>query len=358
MSTFLLVKGLLQIGVPAIVVTASGSRAEKEALRRALPVATEQTPAKKRREIAGGLLKDIKALPERVKWLRSLGGEPIVHCSDSWIVQGWGSAAALVSAPVIYHQRKFVDPNLTNRVRIRLVSRFISISEVCRNNFIENMGAGYSDIVDVITNPFEISMPIGVEERREAGADITRIGFIGNFEIRKRPFFFLEIAAEILKQRGDCRFVMFGSEVDVSTEQLVAKAKELGIADRVSFPGFRTPPEANYSELDLLVAPALHEPFGRTLLESIFARTPYVATDDAGHSEIHSRWGGGYLVPKAVGADEFSRTALKALNEGGNMRLPERDLLRLAADLSPRSHAEAVLKVYKSIKGKADAGYR
>ena len=61
--------------------------------------------------------------------------------------------------------------------------------------------------------------------------------------------------------------------------------------------GFRRPIEPWMQALDVLLVPAVREPFGRTLIEAMFLGTPVVATDDGGNREAIENDVTGFLVP-------------------------------------------------------------
>jgi glycosyltransferase involved in cell wall biosynthesis len=101
--------------------------------------------------------------------------------------------------------------------------------------------------------------------------------------------------------------------------------------------------------LDLLVAPALNEPFGRTLVEALLLGVPYVATADGGHVEIASRWGGGELVDLQATAEQFADAIVSALHKLDAITLSRERRKRVGIELSARSHAENVLTIYRRI---------
>ena len=345
-STFLLAGGLAEHGVRAVVIAAEGSTVAREAMARGLEVVIEPGNAATRRET----LRDIRRLPARRRLLRSFGRRAIVHCSDIWAAQSWGTTAKSLGLPFIYHHRAFIGKRAHDRLLIRLANRVISISEACSDN-LKDAGAGPARN---ILNPFE-AIP-DPEEHRDARAEFARrwpidglrvIGFSANFQLRKRARFFVEVAGVIAARDAKTRFVVFGRDRDETAAQLEAYAASLGIGDRIFFAGFRSPPERNIAAVDLLAIPALSEPFGRTLVEAILLGVPYVATDDAGHSEIARRWGGGALVPPEASAETFARTVLDILDRPAGAALGPEARAAVAEELRPATHAARVIEVYR-----------
>ena len=66
--------------------------------------------------------------------------------------------------------------------------------------------------------------------------------FVGRLTRQKSPACFLEAAGRVLAERADVEFVIAGAGDRLAW--LRARAAELGIADRVSFPGFLAPARA------------------------------------------------------------------------------------------------------------------
>jgi glycosyltransferase involved in cell wall biosynthesis len=79
--------------------------------------------------------------------------------------------------------------------------------------------------------------------------------------------------------------------------ELASLAKELGIADRVRFLGWRTDRGALLRAADVCVLPSRYEPFGTVILEAWAAGTPFVAARSAGPAAHVQDGEDGLLVP-------------------------------------------------------------
>jgi len=80
---------------------------------------------------------------------------------------------------------------------------------------------------------------------------------------------------------------------------LQALARELGVADDVSFLGERGDVGRVLSAVDLLLVPSWNEPFGRVVLEAMALEVPVVATDQGGPVELLADGAGVLLAPRA-----------------------------------------------------------
>jgi glycosyltransferase involved in cell wall biosynthesis len=74
-------------------------------------------------------------------------------------------------------------------------------------------------------------------------------------------------------------------------------ARELGVADRVEFLGWRDNVPALMARADIFVCPSLHEPLGNVVIEAWAAGVPVVATASDGPSALIAHEVNGLLVP-------------------------------------------------------------
>jgi len=138
--------------------------------------------------------------------------------------------------------------------------------------------------------------------RRELGvpSDGVLIGTVGNLNRFKGHTYFLRAAARICRQVDSARFVIVGRRLDTDAtyaEHLQELAKRLGLADRVTFTGFREDIPAILSALDLFVLPSILESCPVALLEAMAMKVPVVATDVGAVGEMVSHGQTGFIVP-------------------------------------------------------------
>ncbi|RYZ15036.1 MAG: glycosyltransferase [Alphaproteobacteria bacterium] len=273
----------------------------------------------------------------------------VVHCSDINTLRSWGLAAKLAALKVVYHHhalnRLVWPPHL---VSLAYADAVVGVSDAT----VRKVRGWRSDAVKEL-NPFLLDLSI---DRGKARSDLLEeygwspdsrvVGWVGNFWKRKRPLFFLEVAAELYRRDGRYRFVMFGRDGDHSRKELTGLAQQLGLAGTVALPGFRQPAELNIACLDLLLAPAPQEPFGRTLVEAILLGTPVAATSGAGHSEILAAWGGGELLDPAATPLQMAGVCERILQDSGRVTLPAPARRAIAEQLEPQQHAARMMDIY------------
>jgi glycosyltransferase involved in cell wall biosynthesis len=122
---------------------------------------------------------------------------------------------------------------------------------------------------------------------------------------------------------------------------------ELGLAEVASFAGFRADAPALLAGCDLLLAPAVNEGHGRTLIEAMMAGVPVVAAKSGGHSEIvqHERTG---LLAPADDSEALANAALSLLAAPGRAKIMSQAARAWAVGkFSPAAHADAVADVYR-----------
>jgi glycosyltransferase involved in cell wall biosynthesis len=285
----------------------------------------------------------------RILQPEATNGGTVVHCNDINTLRSWGLAARLAGLGVVYQHhalnRLWWPPHLLS---LSYADAVTSVSD-STTTAIEGWRR---DVVKEL-NPFELNCDFDRQSARDAvlkefgwPSNTLIVGWIGNFWDRKRPIFFLEVAAELARRNTRYRFVMFGRDGDHTAREIQQRALDMGIHWATALPGFRQPVEANIACLDLLLAPAPREPFGRALVEAIALGTPIVATRGAGHSEIIGAWGGGLLANQDDTPQMVAQLCSDVLATPDRYRLSRARRLEIATSLSPRAHAERVLGIY------------
>jgi glycosyltransferase involved in cell wall biosynthesis len=131
------------------------------------------------------------------------------------------------------------------------------------------------------------------------------VGMAASFDSRKKgQRDFLQAAQTVLRAHEDAWFVIVG---DGSPEIAKAIAEELGIRDRVRFPGFVDDMPAALAAMDVVVCASRRgEGLTGTVREALAMARPVVSTDVAGNRELVRNGQTGVLTPakdpEALGA--------------------------------------------------------
>lgn len=148
---------------------------------------------------------------------------------------------------------------------------------------------------------------------------------VGRLSEEKGQDVLLEAFAQVVRGLGTARLTFVGD--GPTAGRLASQARELGLADRVRFTGFRADPAPYFFHADAVVLPSRWEGFPNVLLEAISAGVPVVATECAGASaEIVQPGVNGYLV-----ADEDPPALADAMLRVLPLREQGRDAIRQTA---------------------------
>ena len=92
------------------------------------------------------------------------------------------------------------------------------------------------------------------------------IGNVGRFTSQKNHAFLLDVFREITKQNPDAILLLVGD--GELKQQLVEKAKQIGVYDKIVFAGLQKDVVAYYSAMDVYVHTSLYEGMPNTIIEA------------------------------------------------------------------------------------------
>ncbi len=110
--------------------------------------------------------------------------------------------------------------------------------------------------------------------------------FLGRLTAQKGPEFFLQIAAKVLEQTENVRFVMAGTGEKL--RQLIETGAFHNVGDKFHFTGFLNKQKVNelLSMTDIYCMPSVSEPFGLSALEAAQFGIPAVMSKQSGVAEV------------------------------------------------------------------------
>lgn len=115
-----------------------------------------------------------------------------------------------------------------------------------------------------------------------AGAPVVMV--LSRLNRMKGIEYFLDAADVVAAKHPETRFLIVGD--GASRRELESRAASLCLAGKIVFTGFRTDVPRLLSEVNLSVLPSLSEGLSNSLLESMAAGVPVVATRVGGNTEI------------------------------------------------------------------------
>ncbi|MEA2036523.1 MAG: glycosyltransferase family 4 protein [Nanoarchaeota archaeon] len=222
----------------------------------------------------------------------------IIHCHD-WMTFRAGINAKNVShKPLVIHVHATEFDRTGNtgvnqhvydieREGMHKADAIIAVSQFTKNKIVEHYDVN-PDKVYVVHNAVEFNDYASAREEFGIKENSKVVLFLGRITIQKGPDYFLDAAKKVLDVEPNVKFIVAGTG-DMSG-QMIERAAELGIADKVLFAGFLKGKDIDraYKMADLYVMPSVSEPFGITPLEAMRNETPVIISKQSGVSEVIS----------------------------------------------------------------------
>jgi glycosyltransferase involved in cell wall biosynthesis len=233
----------------------------------------------------------------------------------------------------------------------RLTARLLAVSDDTRRAF---EAQGYpADRIETVPNG--ILLPVvdtsnGLRAELGVPAEAPLAGEIARLCDVKGQRELIQAAARV----PELHVVLAGDDLETGgayRESLVAEAERAGVADRITFAGFR-PAESVLGALDVFVLPSWTEGMPITVLEAMAHRRPVVATTVGGTPELVLDGETGLLVPPRD--PEALAEALRSLvaDPQRARRLGEAGYARVAERFTVERMTTRVLEVYDEVAGR------
>ena len=245
-------------------------------------------------------VRDLKALAGLRRAIRDFRPQ-VVHTHSSKAGVLGRLAARLERVPVVVHTvHGFGFTPLQSPVKRALFFRaeklaarwtdhFVAVSRLNLDRGVE-LGLWRADQASVIRAGIDLDRfrraEGGVATRRELAIPdgVPVVTQIGNFKPQKAPLDFVRAAATVAEKLPDVRFVMVGDgPLRGDAEALAA---ELGIADRTIFSGWWRDVPGLLAATTVSVLSSIHEGLPCSVVESLAAGVPVVATAVDGTPEV------------------------------------------------------------------------
>jgi glycosyltransferase involved in cell wall biosynthesis len=218
---------------------------------------------------------------------------------------------------------------------------------------------GLSGKVTLIENAVDLSeakqdcaLDVGLAALRASGKFI--LGYVGRLDAGKDLETLLRAMAG--DQHPNWHVVLVGA--GDHGDQLRALVAELGVADRVTFTGYREDRMAFLKGFDIFVLPSLSEGTPRCLMEAMAAGIPIVASDIPGCRNLVDGSSTGLLFP--VGDERALRERVVELSESAERRASIIDGARrfVEAKFSCERMAREYESLYENLMLKPNAAHQ
>jgi len=260
--------------------------------------------------------------------------------------------------PFFWHVRDLAMPALMVHEASRKAERIIAASEAIDEHLVDVLSPRLLGHVRVICNgidPERFTRVSREEARKKFGLphDAPVVGMIAHMIPWKRHDAFIAAAELIRRQRPEARFVIVGRDLFGEHARYIAKlqeqAEKAGLKDCLAWIRDLDAPEELLPAFDVLLHPALKEPFGRIICEAMAARVPVVAAESAGPATIIEQRKSGVLVRDGV-PQQMAEEALKLLADPAlAARLAEEGLRTVRSKFTVRRVCEQLVKEYAAV---------
>lgn len=233
----------------------------------------------------------------------------IIHAFLPLVVFIGVLAGRIVRVPMVITSRRALG---THQDRYFVLKPLDHFANVLSHRVIVNSRAVWKDMVErdhidesklyliyngVDSVPFEKAFQDREEGRKELGIEINErvVIVVANLIKYKGHSDFLKAAKKVADKTPKTRFLLVGEDRGIQ-KHLERECHELGISSQVKFMGQRNDISKLMAVSDISVLPSYEEGFSNTILESMAAGLPVVATNVGGNPEAVIDGQTGWLV--------------------------------------------------------------
>lgn len=279
----------------------------------------------------------------------------IVHCNSLPALLAAGRTSAKV--PLFWHVRDLRLPVLIARDASKRATRIIAASEAIDEYLVDILSPRLLGRIRVIRNGIDDARFQPADQaaaRRQFGLPegVPVIGMVAHLIPWKRHDAFIQAAALIRDRCPDAFFVAVGRDLFNENKrwvaQLESQVEQLGLASRFRWIRDLDSAEAVLPAFDLLMHPALAEPFGRVICEAMACRIPVIAAHSGGPATTIKEGISGLLV-KDGDPQLFAEAALSLLNDSARAaKLAEAGRNRVLEQFTTRHVCEQLVREYRA----------
>jgi len=278
----------------------------------------------------------------------------IVHTNDLTMLRSWSAPCLASRAALVAHWRSNFHDSLSVKTALRVAARVIAVS----NYSFSRLPDWVQRKAVVEFNAFQLSMSQDVRAqhrsrvRAELGipADAALVGVFGNHIVRKRTHVLADIVRAVT-HTADGRPVYglaCGGRAEPYDHELDAKIAAFSLDRRLLCPGFVRPVENWMAACDVILAPAVHEPLARNVLEAQALEIPVVVSTDGGLREL-IRDGENGLLCDPYDLPAWIAATRRLLDEPSLARALAYAARATVSELTPLRHAARIAAIYRGL---------
>lgn len=196
-----------------------------------------------------------------------------IHTNDLRMHYIWSIFCFIFNKNHIWHQHSSIFSKKTKYLS-KLSYKIVTVSNYAKESFHYSM----SKKAVVVGNPFEEPKQLLSKQKKKVKK--KNILYIGNNNFQKRSLFFIDLAKNLFRVNKKYEFHMVGN-----FKLKKSKIEEL-LKFNINIHSKRFDLSGLFLKADLLIAPAVNEGFGRTIVEAMFNKVLVIASDSGAHKEI------------------------------------------------------------------------
>ena len=262
---------------------------------------------------------------------------------------------------VIWHVRDNVKRTTYSKVLTRNSDVIVSISKYINNQVLSDTKQKYLiygglDIKKWSPKPTQektLRVEMGMQN------DTMLVAQIGQLTRWKNYPDFIEAANIVRKTQANVHFLIIGDNLSGRDNRYKTELKKLvdklQLNSFVSFLGNRPNIEELLNQIDLLVHPAINEPFGRVLIEAMSMEKPVIAYNCGGPKEIIVNNKTGYLVEPNNYKKLAEKTIYLLKNESLRIELGKTGRKRVIEEFNIERYIEEMMNLFDQVQTETDS---
>lgn len=201
---------------------------------------------------------------------------------------------------LVCHIRDNISSKFSQWFIVKFSDKVISVSEHINNQFESNSSKKQVVYGGIELNQKTSAIKYPIRDSLGLNPDTMLLAQVGQITRWKNHIHFIKAAHRIVEKNSNVHFIVIGDDLSGRETQykkeLIALVEDLDLSEHFSFLGHREDAFDLLWQIDILIHPAINEPFGRVIIEAMLQMKPVVAYRCGGPSEIVVKGKTGYLV--------------------------------------------------------------
>jgi len=239
----------------------------------------------------------------------------LIHIQSQRILKQGDWLARKLKRPYVLTMHEHLARGARLKLDREYCRRIIAVSESVRDDLRNHMQVP-PELVTVIPSGVETRTPPDLSPPLAPG-HVPVIGTAGPLEAVKGIPYFLGAARQVLGVRRDLEFLVAGAGPEEANLRRVAR--ELEIADKVTFVPYVLGFSDSLAAIDIFCLPSLQQGLGTIMLEAMALGRPVIATSVGGVSSVIREGETGLVVPPQ-NSGELARRILELLDQPARAR--------------------------------------